>query len=109
VFREEIRRAKAVLRTSAASRSRLPRAELLHRAGRAVGYAILAEEGFQYDSSVYPIMHDRYGDREAPRFPYEIWRRGDQKLLEFPIGTVRLGGVNCRSVVGATSVSCRAA
>ncbi len=57
-------------------------------------YAILAEEGFRYDSSVYPIVHDRYGDREAPRFPYEIWRNGSDSLIEFPIGTVRLFGVN---------------
>jgi polysaccharide deacetylase family protein (PEP-CTERM system associated) len=57
-------------------------------------YAILAEEGFRYDSSVYPIVHDRYGDREAPRFPYEIWRNGGDRLMEFPIGTVRLFGVN---------------
>jgi polysaccharide deacetylase family protein (PEP-CTERM system associated) len=57
-------------------------------------HAILAEEGFRYDSSVYPILHDRYGDRVAPRFPYEIWRNGHERLIEFPIGTVRLLGVN---------------
>jgi hypothetical protein len=39
-------------------------------------------------------VHDRYGDREAPRFPYEIWRGGGERLLEFPIGTVRVFGVN---------------
>ncbi len=95
VFREEIRRAKAVLEDVGGQ------PVLGYRAPSfSIGpderwaYAILAEEGFQYDSSVYPIMHDRYGDREAPRFPYEIWRRGNQKLLEFPIGTVRLCGVN---------------
>ena len=57
-------------------------------------YAVLAEEGFRYDSSVYPILHDRYGDREAPRFPYEVRRSGPERLIEFPIGTVRLFGVN---------------
>jgi polysaccharide deacetylase family protein (PEP-CTERM system associated) len=57
-------------------------------------YAVLAEEGFRYDSSMYPIVHDHYGDREAPRFPYEIWRNGRERLIEFPIGTVRLWGVN---------------
>ena len=36
----------------------------------------------------------RYGDRIAPRFPYEIWRKGREGLIEFPIGTVRLFGVN---------------
>jgi polysaccharide deacetylase family protein (PEP-CTERM system associated) len=57
-------------------------------------YQILAEEGFQYDSSTYPILHDRYGQPNAPRFPYEIWRDGSASLVEFPIGTLRLFGVN---------------
>jgi polysaccharide deacetylase family protein (PEP-CTERM system associated) len=57
-------------------------------------YEVLAEEGFQYDSSLYPIVHDRYGDRTAPRFPHEVWRRGSLRLLEFPIATARLLGVN---------------
>jgi polysaccharide deacetylase family protein (PEP-CTERM system associated) len=57
-------------------------------------YQILAEEGFEYDSSLHPIHHDRYGRPDAPRFPYEIWTDGVASLTEFPIGTVRLGGVN---------------
>lgn len=57
-------------------------------------YEILAEEGFQYDSSLHPIHHDRYGRPDAPRFPFEVWRSGPAALTEFPIGTVRLLGVN---------------
>ena len=57
-------------------------------------YEILLEEGFRYDSSTYPILHDRYGQFTAPRFPYEIWRAGSTSLVEFPIGTARLLGVN---------------
>jgi polysaccharide deacetylase family protein (PEP-CTERM system associated) len=57
-------------------------------------YQILIEEGFRYDSSIYPILHDRYGQVSAPRFPYEIWRDGAESLLEFPIGTGRFLGVN---------------
>jgi polysaccharide deacetylase family protein (PEP-CTERM system associated) len=57
-------------------------------------YQILAEEGFRYDSSSYPILHDRYGQPNAPRFPYEIWRDASTSLAEFPIGTVRLFGMN---------------
>jgi polysaccharide deacetylase family protein (PEP-CTERM system associated) len=33
---------------------------------------ILAEEGFKYDSSIFPILRDRYGIPGAPRFPYRI-------------------------------------
>ena len=64
--------------------------------GRSQGWAFqtLLEEGFRYDSSVYPIVHDRYGHRSAPRFPYEIWRNGSSRLIEFPIGTARIFGWN---------------
>ncbi len=57
-------------------------------------YESLLEAGFQYDSSVYPIVHDRYGQPQAPRFPYEICRRGEMRLIEFPIATRRLLGLN---------------
>ena len=57
-------------------------------------YEILVEEGFRYDSSLYPILHDRYGQPSAPRFPYEIWRNGSHRLVEFPVSTARLLGVN---------------
>jgi polysaccharide deacetylase family protein (PEP-CTERM system associated) len=64
--------------------------------GRSQGWAFqtLLEEGFRYDSSVYPIVHDRYGHRTAPRFPYEIWHNGSARLIEFPIGTARIFGWN---------------
>jgi polysaccharide deacetylase family protein (PEP-CTERM system associated) len=57
-------------------------------------YPILVEEGFRYDSSTHPILHDRYGQPGAPRFPHEVYRDGRESLIEFPIGTVRLLGVN---------------
>jgi polysaccharide deacetylase family protein (PEP-CTERM system associated) len=94
-FRAGIRRAKALLEDisgQAVVGYRAPSFSI--GISERWAYAILAEEGFRYDSSVYPILHDRYGDRAAPRFPYEIWRRGAESLLEFPIGTVRLFGVN---------------
>jgi polysaccharide deacetylase family protein (PEP-CTERM system associated) len=95
VFRAAIRRAKAVLENVGGQPVvgyRAPSFSI--GAGERWAYAVLAEEGFRYDSSVYPIAHDHYGDRGAPRFPYEIWRSGGERLIEFPIGTFRLGGVN---------------
>jgi polysaccharide deacetylase family protein (PEP-CTERM system associated) len=62
--------------------------------GQRWAYDVLLEEGFRYDSSTYPILHDRYGDPGAPRFPYAIHWNGGERLMEFPIGTVRRGGVN---------------
>jgi polysaccharide deacetylase family protein (PEP-CTERM system associated) len=57
-------------------------------------YPILAQAGFEYDSSLFPIHHDRYGQADAPRFPFAAWREGSATLLEFPVGTVRVCGVN---------------
>jgi polysaccharide deacetylase family protein (PEP-CTERM system associated) len=94
-FRAEIRRAKAVLEDVGGQRVVGYRAPSFSIGpAERWAYPILAEEGFRYDSSVYPIVHDRYGDRGAPRFPYEIWRSGRERLIEFPIGTVRLFGLN---------------
>jgi polysaccharide deactylase family protein, PEP-CTERM locus subfamily len=46
----------------------------------------IAEAGYRYSSSIYPIRHDHYGVPDAPRFPHEI-RPG---LLEIPVATVRM-------------------
>ncbi|MFN0086554.1 MAG: XrtA system polysaccharide deacetylase [Blastocatellia bacterium] len=54
---------------------------------------ILMEEGFRYDSSIFPVHHDRYGIPGAKRFPYVI-RSASGEILEFPPSTVRLGGQN---------------
>lgn len=54
---------------------------------------ILAECGFLYDSSVFPVYHDRYGVPEAPRTPYLL--RGPQReILELPPATYRIAGQN---------------
>jgi polysaccharide deacetylase family protein (PEP-CTERM system associated) len=55
---------------------------------------ILAEEGFVYDSSIFPIRHDIYGMPAARRFPYELTCRNGARLLEYPPSTVRVCGQN---------------
>jgi len=55
---------------------------------------ILAEEGFTYDSSIYPIRHDLYGVPGAQRFPYTMACKSGRGLREFPPTTVRLFGQN---------------
>jgi polysaccharide deacetylase family protein (PEP-CTERM system associated) len=55
---------------------------------------ILAQEGFIYDSSVFPIRHDLYGMPQAPRFPFR-WRcSSEQSIYEIPLTTVRMLGWN---------------
>lgn len=51
---------------------------------------ILCEEGFYYDSSIYPIHHDLYGIPGAKRTPY-AWRFGEKILMEFPPATLEVG------------------
>ena len=50
---------------------------------------ILIEEGFNYDSSIFPIKHDIYGIPDSPRFPYRV-ERGERMIREFPISTFRI-------------------
>lgn len=53
---------------------------------------VLAEAGFCYDSSIFPIVHDRYGIAEAPRFPHRRRAGPGVTIAEFPLSTVsRLG------------------
>ena len=50
----------------------------------------IAEAGYRYSSSIYPIQHDHYGVPDADRFAHEA-RPG---LLEIPIATIRFAGRN---------------
>ncbi|MCS7158993.1 MAG: polysaccharide deacetylase family protein [Gemmatales bacterium] len=52
----------------------------------------LYELGFHYDSSIYPIVHDRYGLAAAPRGPFRLVG-GTAELLELPPATWQLGPV----------------
>lgn len=94
-FRCDLRRAKVILEDltgKAVIGYRAPNYSI--GAAQAWAYDILLEEGFLYDSSIYPILHDRYGWPNAPRFPHEVRNNGLQKLIEFPIGTTRVLGRN---------------
>ncbi len=53
-------------------------------------YEALAKAGYQYSSSVYPVVHDHYGVPGAPRFKY----RASADIWELPLSTLRLWGKN---------------
>ena len=63
---------------------------------RATAWAIdvLAESGFSYDSSVFPVRHDRYGVPEAPTGPHYAIGPGAGKILEIPPLTLPFMGMN---------------
>jgi polysaccharide deacetylase family protein (PEP-CTERM system associated) len=53
----------------------------------------IAEAGFTYDSSLFPVRHDRYGIPGAPRGPYRLRTPGGSTLVELPPSTIALGGL----------------
>jgi len=55
---------------------------------------ILAEEGFQYDSSIFPIRHDRYGIPGHERFLHVLNGNGHLSIAEIPLSTVRIAALN---------------
>jgi len=53
----------------------------------------LADCGFEYDSSIFPVRHDRYGISDAPRGPF-IAVGQSREILELPPLTYRIAGFN---------------
>lgn len=88
-FREDVRDSRRILEDAggvAVHGYRAPTFSI----GRATAWAhpILAEEGYRYSSSVYPVRHDIYGSPGAPHFPFAPC----PGLIEIPLTTVRVLG-----------------
>jgi polysaccharide deacetylase family protein (PEP-CTERM system associated) len=94
-FREETRTAKRILEDIIG--------EPVH-GYRAASYSItleslwaldiLVEEGFRYDSSIFPVRHDLYGIPGHKRFFCLLNGNGSGAIAEIPLSTIRLMGVN---------------
>jgi polysaccharide deacetylase family protein (PEP-CTERM system associated) len=56
----------------------------------------LAQAGYRYSSSIYPIKHDHYGMPDSPRFAYRL----ACGLLEIPVTTLRMMSRNLPSSGG---------
>lgn len=71
--------------------------------GRSTLWAIdvLAETGYEYDSSVYPIRRRRYGYPEGPVEPAWIEGPGGATLAEFPLPTLSVGPLRVPVLAGA--------
>lgn len=93
-FRDDIRRAKAVLEEVAevpVVGYRAPSYSITERSLWALD--VLIEEGYTYDASIFPIHHDRYGIPDAPRH-FHVREGSAGSIVEVPASTVRYGGVN---------------
>lgn len=53
---------------------------------------ILVEEGYRYDSSIFPISRPDYGYPKAPPFPV-VLHTGSGELLELPLATRLMAGL----------------
>jgi polysaccharide deacetylase family protein (PEP-CTERM system associated) len=92
-FRADIRHAKQVLEDVGGTPVRGYRAATFSiGASNLWAFKVLAEEGYAYSSSVYPIRHDFYGMPSAPRFAF--YPDGRNGIEEIPLTTVRFAGRN---------------
>ncbi len=100
-FEEDLKRARGVLEDIYGKRVRGYRAPTFSITEEARwALEILCANGFHYDSSIYPIRHDRYGIPNSPRFPYPVVERGGRRLWEFPGPTKRIAGATLPAAGG---------
>jgi polysaccharide deacetylase family protein (PEP-CTERM system associated) len=90
-FQEDIRRSKALLEDISGTGVygyRAPTYSITKDSLWALD--ILIEEGFLYDSSIFPIYHDTYGIPDSNRF-YHVMKRPFGTITEFPLSTFQFG------------------
>jgi polysaccharide deacetylase family protein (PEP-CTERM system associated) len=93
-FRRDVRQAKDALEQvtgAAVVGYRAPTFSIVRRTAWAID--VLAELGVLYDSSIYPVRHDRYGIPDAPRTPF-LALGSNRAILEIPPATLRVLGAN---------------
>ncbi len=92
VFREETRKSKTVLEDitgNAVTGYRAASYSITSKSRWALD--ILCEEGFTWDSSIFPVHHDRYGMPGTPHEPYLLQTPNGGTLTEFPLSTCPIG------------------
>jgi polysaccharide deacetylase family protein (PEP-CTERM system associated) len=86
-FRDDLRRSKNAIEDALGSSIVGHRAANFSITNDSLwAFDVLAEEGFTYDSSVYPVLHHRYG---IPESPLAAHRRGP--IVELPLATLQFG------------------
>lgn len=93
-FRRDARQSKDALEQvtgTAVAGYRAPTFSIMRQTSWAL--EVLAEESYLYDSSIYPVRHDRYGMPEAPPTPFVV-RTPAGPILEIPPLTLRWLGKN---------------
>jgi polysaccharide deacetylase family protein (PEP-CTERM system associated) len=89
-FRADLKKATAILTDQAQRPIRCYRAPSFSVVQNTMwAFDILAEEGYQFDSSLFPVRHDFYGVPDAQRFPYWQVTPAGRHIFEFPPSTIR--------------------
>ena len=92
VFREETRKSKSILEDITGQPITGYRAASYSITAQSRwALDILCEEGFEWDSSIFPVHHDRYGMPGTPHEPYRLKAPNGGELLEFPLSTCPIG------------------
>ena len=93
-FRSETREAKAILEDLCQTPVLGYRAATYSITRRSLwALDVLCEEGFRYDSSIFPMRHDRYGIPDAEPRPHVLTTPSGARLVEFPISVLPYCGV----------------
>ena len=99
-FRSEVRLSKRALEDATGERVlgfRAPNFSIVP--GKEWAFDVLLEEGYRYDSSLFPVRRSGYGYPNAFAQPHLILRSGGG-LLEFPLATVTWKGVRVPAAGG---------
>jgi polysaccharide deacetylase family protein (PEP-CTERM system associated) len=93
-FKEDTEKAKAILENVIGKEVcgyRAPSYSITKKSFWAM--EVLRESGFLFDSSIFPVVHDRYGYPEFSRFP-KVVETASGKILEIPMSTFRVWDKN---------------
>lgn len=90
LFRQETRDSKALIEDICQTEILGYRAATYSITGNSLwALDILLEEGFKYDSSIFPMRHDKYGIPNACPDPHIRKTPLGKNIVEFPISTVK--------------------
>ncbi len=94
-FREDIKKTSSILEDITGENVRGFRGASFSVTKKSIwALDILAEEGLLYDSSIYPIHHDRYGIPTAPADPFEVELSEGKIIRECPPLSSKIRGKN---------------
>lgn len=101
VFRDETYRSKEILEQLVSKPVDGYRAASYSITGQSLwALDILMDLGFRWDSSIFPVRHDRYGMPNSPEEPYWIVGKNGGRLLEFPLTTAKVMGLSVPAAGG---------